>query len=757
MDASNLLGKRVHLTMNRSIFRAIATVFTAMVVFTMNSPVVLAWDQTPPVYDVHQRINREAFNKFMQTLATTDNDKYKGSPIDLEQVYTGPQVKSCGNFIHSYLVDATGALNCRDWLIHGGYSADEPHLQASVKHFYNPVPSAGPQELTDHKAIWNWIGNSFPFNLELESVSAKLWAFTHPGNSFCWRKALLNYKQAMELSDEDKITVVPATDYRDTDIPVGSPAAARNIYLAKAFRGLGETMHMMADVTLPAHVRNDSHPLGNLDPLESTCGVGTFSLVYDSPVEPAIDKMIDASTNAVIMYDEIAKFTNASFYSDDTISDEDSGVEPRNGQEHFPSPQFKHLTPIQAQGTSSTNIPLIYVKYFNGKMVYMIQQTYTGYILKKKEYHVPDSFALDQIRVLLPIAIKANSKLIDLFFPTMELTLEVKEKNYQEFEVTSQMKHLIEKDENWRIQGVGAIQYSGPAELWGEKSGKIADKIQFEKGTLKKQLILYAGKPPAASAATLAADKYPVQDGDKVYIRINAGGRVFKNKPYPIVSSSVQPPLPPSPVQPPQPTPLSFSVTEVTTSVYPPRTLSGYCPKTYQFSGSIDCNGAGTVTYRWEKSDGTTMPVQSLAFTGPGSKNISNTWELSKSGSYWQRIHVLTPNDKISNQATCTVDCKTANFSGKWSAGPFGYMYLAQNGNQVTGRYEHENGTITGTVVGDTMTGTWSEESHGDPRGDSGRVVMSMDMVRDNLFGGQWWYAKSTSETGSPFSGRKVE
>jgi hypothetical protein len=69
----------------------------------------------------------------------------------------------------------------------------------------------------------------------------------------------------------------------------------------------------------------------------------------------------------------------------------------------------------------------------------------------------------------------------------------------------------------------------------------------------------------------------------------------------------------------------------------------------------------GTVTYRWERSDGATGPVLTWnATAGALTKDEATSWTLGTagtSGTFWEKIHVLTPNDISSNQATFTLSC----------------------------------------------------------------------------------------------------
>jgi len=99
-----------------------------------------------------------------------------------------------------------------------------------------------------------------------------------------------------------------------------------------------------------------------------------------------------------------------------------------------------------------------------------------------------------------------------------------------------------------------------------------------------------------------------------------------------------------------------FAVTSVTASVDPP-SFTGGCPKTFNFSAVIEVNGPGTVTYKWESSDGATAPTESITFAEAGSQTVTDSWTIWMSYSGWRRIHILTPNDTFSNKANFTLDC----------------------------------------------------------------------------------------------------
>jgi hypothetical protein len=512
-----------------------ALILTVSLILAVNPSFALAWDQTVPDFETHQQINNQALALFYDTYYVSDA-KYLDGKIDAIRLYLGPKVVSCGLTIPDHSVKGE-TQTFEEWVNHGGYSADEPHFWASVRHFYDPLKVNGSAELTDQEA-----GHDKFY----DAVSAYDWTFRDERNPFSWKKALEYYKRAMEIAEDSKISVIPGSDFRDPALTVTSPAQAREVYLAKSFRSLGETMHMMADLTQPAHVRNDSHPFFDTDPLEALVTKSHVVTYMNYPVDPRIGAKIDTPFDAATMYEEMAKYTNENFYSNDTIYDAAANVNPINMEKPYPHPQFKDLDWHKATRSYSEN--------FTGEPVPMIQQDFISYWIginsslgMARSYSIPTEYADAQAKVLLPIAIKADSKLIELFFPTLELSMDVKENkdndqgsdsNYKEFLVTGEMKHLLDKDLDWDKQN-RKIQYCGPAELWCERKGKamrIGD-VEFSEGLIKEPLIVYAGIAPKPTTAE-KLKKYQVQDGDSVYLVINAGGRIFNSNKFPIVVES---------------------------------------------------------------------------------------------------------------------------------------------------------------------------------------------------------------------------
>lgn len=497
------------------------TLMISVVTVLFNPAASMAWEQGAS--GTHEEINKRAANRFFSS--SSGNQKYARSPVDKARRYWGTEITSA-TLGASDLAVKKSNFTFSQWVAHGGFSADEPEVWACVRHFYDPLAIAGVPQLTDHLSL-----HSFAY----PTMSAKQWAFQDPYNPYSLDRSLEYYKLAMEIPVESEISVVSGTGFRDPDISVKSASEARDVYLAKAFRALGETMHMVADMTQPSHVRNDSHPSIDLDPVESTVNRETVKIVMESPVEPRISALIDSADDIETLYERIAVFINENFYTDDTIYDKALGVKPRNWENPYPFPQFYEHT-LDTKSSLKT-----YSRNYNGKPVRMIQQTYTSWKLGERwqDYIIPPAYVVEQAEVLIPIAIKANAKVINLFFPTLDLTLDLKENkgastngdgNFREYFLETQMKHLIGSDVEWQRKNQ-LIKYAGPAELWGEKKGKavrLAD-LKFQGGVLAKPVTVFFGEEKYQKS-----DKFLINGYDSLFIVINAGGRIFKSNKCPV-------------------------------------------------------------------------------------------------------------------------------------------------------------------------------------------------------------------------------
>ncbi len=558
---------------------------------------VLAWDQPP-----HRQINFEAVKVFLRHFK--EEEKFKLGPLTKEgltKTYRGIGVKSSSLLndtwrpaqwmgFDKYQI-GEDSLSMTQWIAWGGDWADEPHLYASVRHFYDPLALWGHHYLTDQFEYHGWYDSP--------AIDAKTWALDHPENPFNYINALTYYRAALMFPETDTMPsgkLGGAHFKLNYELNPKDPDDQRNIFLAHAYRALGETMHLMADMTQPEHVRNDSHPIDS--PIEKALNI---SYVRDAARYPTVDarvaQFLKSAGGALIspanLFHEVALFINQNFYSPDTIYDDQEFVIPQNiGLENFlmgkkkpyPSPLFKDLFVEEAYVKSfirTRKVKMVCGPFINEKIPLAQERLSFHWFdpdmgaLEKisryhnlAPYHIPPSYAIDHARVQMPIAIYACSDLMYQFFPTLELETDFIDMGIQEDHVQDQkdyrrqiidiqplMKHHQEKDMAWKAYDL-KIDYAGPAELVFEKDKKVLqsrklhflngklDKIEQWDGTMaKKPLQIYI--PEAGVKLTKEEAFYQAEHGQTLYIEINAGSRNFKGPEYPIKSDiqvSIMPP-----------------------------------------------------------------------------------------------------------------------------------------------------------------------------------------------------------------------
>jgi hypothetical protein len=92
-----------------------------------------------------------------------------------------------------------------------------------------------------------------------------------------------------------------------------------------------------------------------------------------------------------------------------------------------------------------------------------------------------------------------------------------------------------------------------------------------------------------------------------------------------------------------------FAVTNVVITVDNASPTSNPCSTghTFSFTAAITSTSPGTVTYYWSRSDGGTGSPESVAFTGPETKNVSMTWLLTSSYSGTVSVYIDNPNHQL--------------------------------------------------------------------------------------------------------------
>jgi hypothetical protein len=117
----------------------------------------------------------------------------------------------------------------------------------------------------------------------------------------------------------------------------------------------------------------------------------------------------------------------------------------------------------------------------------------------------------------------------------------------------------------------------------------------------------------------------------------------------------------------PQPTAVPGSITVSAASLTVDQaSFTGACPRTFTFNGSITSAGAGTISYGLQATSdkpgfvfNLPGPVSST-LSGPGPRTFSVSYQLqftaSVGGQVW--LHILTPNDLISNKVSFSLTCQ---------------------------------------------------------------------------------------------------
>jgi hypothetical protein len=205
----------------------------------------------------------------------------------------------------------------------------------SFNHFHNPLKP------WENAGLDDWVLLP-PFHVTGESSliwaqdSTKQATYTDLEGDWSWKKIREYYYTA--LTGEDSTGSVVAPDQ-----------AKKGEYFARTFKGLGHQMHLLQDMAVPDHVRNDAHPedsmfgrspfngsaffeswakekLRNVNELKSFASEPSFPEVsFDvsytglAPTTQLFDAEQYNGTNPSISLTQgLSEYTNANFFSDDT-------------------------------------------------------------------------------------------------------------------------------------------------------------------------------------------------------------------------------------------------------------------------------------------------------------------------------------------------------------------------------------------------------------------------------------------------------
>jgi hypothetical protein len=339
-------------------------------------------------------------------------------------------------------------LSFSEWLTEAGYTADEPELWMSLRHFYDPISGQG---ITDeHYLLAAALFKVGDLVLQRPKMDARTWALRGQAqapfeeNHWSWENGIKTMAEAVACTS--------------------SPQQRDRLY-AKSWRALGETMHLMADMTVPAHVRNDAHAYktaaGSLgpDPYEV---FATEQLIGDiarrivrnstSPYLAIRDQTSDTLRQAMDgcrtpddLFKTVASWTNSNFFSADTVSGTATvdgkavTVHNANATPDFPSPKLEDcildsetvgLAPMTLYardidfGTLTQRKPR---RVYMARLTWAVDSGWLGYFRTKVQcrgWEPNIDVCLSQAQVLIPLAIYANTYLVDWYIPRFKIELD---------------------------------------------------------------------------------------------------------------------------------------------------------------------------------------------------------------------------------------------------------------------------------------------------------------------------------------------
>lgn len=322
----------------------------------------------------------------------------------------GSDIYKCGQTAAELTtIEKNNTKTFADWIIDGGFSADEPERYMSWRHFFNPIQGKGEAYFTDlpsdDNAAANYIqslnqvmGESNP------KVNAKIWALSHPDNKYNWVNGINSLEKGLTSGNTDES-------------------------FAAGWRSIGQTLHLINDMTVPAHVRNDSHPAkgsGVFDDARADAYEYIMSsdlgIIKDNKnrtiANTELDQRLDGINTPNELFNVVAGYVNKHFFSSDTIPYEAAtgGLKDLNWDGIvFDLPDYK--TP-QKESEFSDN----YVIQDELGSLIMYHKSWLDDNGWEEEPGIINRSAIEsQAKRLIPIAIKSSVKILDMSIPRISI------------------------------------------------------------------------------------------------------------------------------------------------------------------------------------------------------------------------------------------------------------------------------------------------------------------------------------------------
>jgi hypothetical protein len=229
----------------------------------------------------------------------------------------------------------------------------------------------------------------------------------------------------------------------------------RNKYMARAWRSLGETLHMIADNGCPPHVRNDGHPPGNADPYEEMIETMNISPFKNGTVPATMkSKFNDPLTTTRKIAHELALFTNENFFSNETIAGND-----RKGNQlkHIAHPSNEYSSPKISKSDYIFRDECYHNKIEGQDVLMCTDKFYFGQYNFMSYYpYIDERCVKSQANILIPTIIEAGTNVMKWFIPELKVLITSLDDNGN---IAGEILHRTDNEYK------STIKYNGPISI----------------------------------------------------------------------------------------------------------------------------------------------------------------------------------------------------------------------------------------------------------------------------------------------------
>jgi hypothetical protein len=390
----------------------------------------------------HPVINENMLNVFTDNTGYKKIEKLKNFYFDLNETVTGTGITSGGK---TTISEGKMTLSVKNWIIQGGIFADEPEVMNSLRHFYDPTQTAGSRYLTDQsRGILGYVQSAYGI-YDLPKIDGVEWAVANADHEYNWVQGKIALKDAFSATEPTK----------------------KKELMAKAWRCLGETMHMVADNATPAHVRDDAHPaplgdsksFGDPDTFEEYMDyigenekkLGLFAKWSKLQADATLTANLNKTTTIRELAHTLAVYTNTNFFSSQTIAGNDSQgytvVSTSKSGKKYASPKIDKSMYI---GT-----------HFEKNGIKLCSQPWwIGIVSNVSDVYIDKPTVESMATKLIPAAMEGGKNAIRLFLPDVKLEID-------EFLADGTLKGSIihTKDAEYTLP----IVYNGPIKILDKK------------------------------------------------------------------------------------------------------------------------------------------------------------------------------------------------------------------------------------------------------------------------------------------------